>query len=443
MSSQDKFSGSTLIHVGNTYNLSNQPIVFNVYDRVLTVKQISLFEGWGDPEDLQEILWDYISYNDHDETYTVGLKGNFRKITLHINFETKVSGWLEERFGVFSIYYDFYENRTSGLATQFEQSFARKAFPCFDDPYFRTVYQLNMTLNSPVIKNTRNTTVLFNSPLETFNAEKMEYRFEQTIPIPSYLVAFVVLDVTKHEQLLNMSYFGTPITLYREKRDFYGWGRQHFELIEEVIRFALSFFCESKFLMSLGLKKIDIVVIDMSNSKIGAMEHPGLITINSADLDNLIPTLLHEVIHQWTGVKILNDRWSGFWINKGLTLFFQGLIQYHLVSFERIDRQALDTTFYAKSYQIHGNVKGVARLGEKAFKQLTYDFYSQAGNAAGLLHVAMNDLLMKCLGLIMKKYPHSSLSTDFILEELTECPYSELNVTEFMSFGFLRTKHQS
>ena len=116
-SSQNKFSGSTLIHVANTYTLSNQRIVFNVYDKILTVKQISLFEGWGNPEDLQEILWDYISYNDHDETYTVGVKGNFREITLHLNFETKVSGWLEERFGVFPIYYDFYEDRTSGLAT--------------------------------------------------------------------------------------------------------------------------------------------------------------------------------------------------------------------------------------------------------------------------------------------------------------------------------------
>ena len=86
LSSQDKFSGSTLIHVANTYNLSNQPIVFNVYDKVLTVKQIPLFEGWGDPEDLQEILWDYISYNDHDETYAVGLKGNFRKKYLAYKF---------------------------------------------------------------------------------------------------------------------------------------------------------------------------------------------------------------------------------------------------------------------------------------------------------------------------------------------------------------------
>ena len=250
--------------------------------------------------------------------------------------------WLEERFSVFPIYYDFYEDRISGLATQFEQSFPRKAFPCFEDPYFRTVYQLNMTLNSSIIEKTRNAKVLFNSPLETFDAEKMEYRFEQTIPIPLYLVAFVVLDVTKHEQLLSMSYFGTPITLYGEKRDFYGWGQQHFELIEEVIRFALSF-CESKFLISLALKKTDIVVIDMSNLKIGAMEHPGLITINSADIDNLISTLIHEVIHQWTDVKILNHWWSGFWINEGLTTFFQGLIQYHLVRFKRIDRQALDT----------------------------------------------------------------------------------------------------
>ena len=159
-----------------------------------------------------------------------------------------------------------------------------------------------MTLNSPVIKNTRNAKVLFNSPLKTFNAEKMDYRFEQTIPIPSYLVAFVVIDVTKHEQLLSMSYFGTPITLHGEKKDFYGWGQQHFELIEEVIRFALSF-CESKFLMPLDLKKIDIVVIDMSNSKIGAMEHLGLMTINSADIDNLSP-------HLYTRLFISGQVWK-------------------------------------------------------------------------------------------------------------------------------------
>ena len=76
-----------------------------------------------------------------------------------------------------------------------------------------------------------------------------------------------------------------------------------------------------------------------------------------------------QICFEFLWVQILDQRRA-----HNIFTFFQGLIQYHLVRFKRIDRQALDTTFYAKSYKIHGNVRGVARIDAKGFKQLTYDF---------------------------------------------------------------------
>ena len=394
--------GSTTIFVENTNNLHDAPIVFNVYNESLKVTKMTLHEGWGNPEKLPKLPIGSSTYSFNTETYSIYFKNyKYKKLTLYIDFEAQINDYYSSSFGMFPIYNNWEQGKSDGLATQFQQSFARKAFPCFDDPYFRTIYQLKFTLNNEADENVKNKKVLFNSPLKTFDETEHKYTFEQTLPIPSYLVAFTVIDTTKHKQFLNMSYFGTPIALYSEEWHFDFWTPKDFERMEEIIRFTLSF-CESKFLMPLDLKKIDIVVVNMYSSKIGAMEHPGLMTINDGDMESLIPTLIHEVIHQWTGVKVVNDWWSGFWINEGLTTFFQALVQYHLVVFNRIEKQALDTTFYMKNYKIHGNVGGVAQLGQSGFKQLTLDFYSQAGNAVGLLHVAMNDLLMKCLGLIMK-----------------------------------------
>jgi alanyl aminopeptidase len=74
--------------------------------------------------------------------------------------------------------------------TQFEATDARRAFPCFDEPGFKTAY--DVTIASP-----RGTIALANAP-ETAHEDAgggmVVHHFETTRPLPSYLVAFAVGD---------------------------------------------------------------------------------------------------------------------------------------------------------------------------------------------------------------------------------------------------------
>lgn len=72
--------------------------------------------------------------------------------------------------------------------TQFEPTFARQAFPCFDEPGFKAPWQL--TLRVP-----RDATPVSNTPVvsETDAGDGMKaVQFAVTQPLPSYLVAFAV-----------------------------------------------------------------------------------------------------------------------------------------------------------------------------------------------------------------------------------------------------------
>jgi alanyl aminopeptidase len=83
--------------------------------------------------------------------------------------------------------------------THFEPLWARRAFPCFDEPAYKVPWQL--TLRVP-----RTLTALANTPpaAETEAADGMKVvRFAETRPLPSYLVAFAVgpweiLDLGRH-----------------------------------------------------------------------------------------------------------------------------------------------------------------------------------------------------------------------------------------------------
>ena len=71
------------------------------------------------------------------------------------------------------------------LLTQFEQIAARRAFPCFDEPVYKVPWQ--MMLHVPA-----HDSVVSNTPVLSEHTEGTTKTvvFEQTKPLPSYLVAF-------------------------------------------------------------------------------------------------------------------------------------------------------------------------------------------------------------------------------------------------------------
>src|SRR5437773_5805995 len=72
-------------------------------------------------------------------------------------------------------------------ATQFEATDARRAFPCWDEPAFKAVFSTTLVID-PDLQAISNTAVA----LERSEGGKRLLRFADTIPMSTYLVAFIV-----------------------------------------------------------------------------------------------------------------------------------------------------------------------------------------------------------------------------------------------------------
>lgn len=105
-------------------------------------------------------------FNETTEILTINLENNLTAnvvYTLTISNYTAVLDTTEMRGFYRSSYID--ENNITQylVTTQFQPTYARKAFPCFDEPKYKTVFRLTIT-------HPNDTTALFNSANETETA---------------------------------------------------------------------------------------------------------------------------------------------------------------------------------------------------------------------------------------------------------------------------------
>ncbi len=200
--------------------------------------------------------------------------------------------------------------------SHFEAIYARRAFPCFDEPSYKTPWQL--TIHVP-----KGSIAVANTPVFSERADAdggRVFTFAPTKPLPSYLVAFGVgpFDVVSGGTAGKNR---TPIRMIVPKGRAADarWAVASTGPLLEVL--------EDYFGIPYPYEKLDHLVIPQTVG-FGAMENAGLVTYASNLLlakpaDETIrfrrayaSVCAHETAHQWFGDYVTTAWWDDIWLNE-------------------------------------------------------------------------------------------------------------------------------
>jgi len=196
------------------------------------------------------------------------------------------------------------------LSTQFEQTDARRMFPCWDEPAFRATFQLTATVpaewatisNMPIAK-------------KVTKGKLATVTFQRSPSMPSYLVEFTAGDLAEISATKDGVKFGVWAVRGQEQGGAVALANAQVILADYNDYFGIPY----------PLPKLDSIAVPGGFQ--GAMENWGAITYNDQTLlltpsstignrQTVFSIEAHEMAHQWNGDLVTMGWWDDIWLNE-------------------------------------------------------------------------------------------------------------------------------
>jgi aminopeptidase N len=196
------------------------------------------------------------------------------------------------------------------LSTQFEATDARRMFPCWDEPAFRSTFELSVTVPA-------NWANVSNMPV----AKRVEHgalattTFEPTPKMPTYLLELTSGDLGQLSGQSGATALGIWAVRGREKDGAVAMANAVKILADYNDYFGYAY----------PLPKLDS--LGLPGGHLGAMENWGAITYNDrlllvtdrstlADRQAVFSVQAHEMAHLWNGDLVTMGWWDDIWLNE-------------------------------------------------------------------------------------------------------------------------------
>jgi tricorn protease interacting factor F2/3 len=239
------------------------------------------------------------------------VSGNF---IMEIDYQGLIN---DKMAGFYRSKYNHQEQTRYIAVTQFEESDARRAFPCMDHPACKATFEIIMDVDE-------NRVAISNEAVkkeETLANGKKRVTFARTPKMSTYLVFF---GLGEFEFTIDEKDDRVRVVTLPGMKQFAKFGA-------EFSRKSLAF-SESYYGIAYPLPKMDMIAIP--DFAFGAMENWGAITFRENLLlhypgitsksgeERICEVIAHEIAHQWFGNLVTPSDWRYLWLNESFATYF-------------------------------------------------------------------------------------------------------------------------